>query len=154
MKNMAHQVRNISAVATMIVLTACGNSLELARYQQPNSTIAVAVQRASHGLFAEYERTVIVEFEGRAVAQLQMFPDTGGYSRANIYQLGNEHLVLLRDADASYTIDLATRIITKDKERRRSGTFLGSFDVDQSRRWRFIAAGERSELTTEFLGGS
>jgi hypothetical protein len=114
--------------------------VELARYQQPNSTIAVAIQRASHGVFAEYKRTVIVEFERRAATQQQMFSDTGGYSRANIYQLGNERLLLLRDADASYTIDLGTRIITKDKERRRSALSLGhsmsiSRDVgDSSRR--------------------
>lgn len=141
-------------MATIVVLAACGNSVELARFQQPHSTVAITIQRASHGAFAEYERTVIVESEGQAAMQMQMFPDTGGYSRANIYQLGNERLLLLRDADASYTIDLGTRIITKDKERRQEGTFLGSFDVDDSARWRFIAVGERSELPTEFVGGS
>jgi pyruvoyl-dependent arginine decarboxylase (PvlArgDC) len=129
-KTVTGRAGSVITGAIIVVMTACGKSVERAKFQQPHSNIAVAIQRTSHGTFAEYERTVIVELKGQIAAQLSMLPDTGGYSRTNLYQLGDEHLLLLRDADASYTIDLGTRVITKDEARRQTGTFLGSFDVD------------------------
>jgi hypothetical protein len=124
-KTVAKRIRNVITVATVVMMAACGNAVELARFQQPHSDTTVAIQRTSHGPFAEYERTVIVELEGRTATQLSMFPDTGGYSRANLYQLEDERLLLLRDAEASYTIDLGARVITRDEARRQTGTFLG-----------------------------
>jgi hypothetical protein len=58
----------------------------------------------------------------------------------------------LRDAEASYTVDLATSSITRHDDRRLGGTFVGSFDEDASANWRFIASTERGELPTEFPG--
>jgi hypothetical protein len=67
---------------------------------------------------------VIVETDGRLEMRLQMFPGTGGYSRVSPYRLADERL-LLRDADACYTIDLTTRTVAKDEARRQVGTFFG-----------------------------
>jgi hypothetical protein len=106
-----------------------------------------------HAFLAENQRTLITEVEGRLVSRLGMFPDTGGYSRANLYRIDAQR-VLLRDADSSYTIDVATGTVSKDEKRRAVGTFLGSCDFDGARTWRFIFAHERPELPTEFSGGS
>jgi hypothetical protein len=74
----------------------------------------------------------MIEADGRATMELKMFPDTGGYSRADLYRLSNEKL-LVRDADRTYTVDLMNRTITQNESRREGGTFLGSFDVDDSK---------------------
>jgi len=81
-----------------------------------------------------------------------MDPDTGGYSRANLYRIDDQH-ALLRDADASYSIDLARGTVSKDETRRAGGIFLGSFDVDGARVWRFVPVLDRGEQPTEFRGG-
>ncbi len=82
-----------------------------------------------------------------------MFPDTGGHSQANLYRIDDQR-VLLRDADSSYTIEVATGTASKDEKRRAAAIFLGSFDVDATGTWRFILARERAELPTEFSRGS
>jgi hypothetical protein len=71
------------------------------------------------------------------LGRLGMFPDTGGYSRANLYRIDAQRM-RLRDADSSYTIDVATGTLSKDEKRCAVGTFLGSFDFDGARTWRFI----------------
>jgi hypothetical protein len=81
-----------------------------------------------------------------------LIADSGGNSRTNLYRLDDTRL-LLRDADASYVIDLAAHTIARDESRRKIDTFMGSFDVDSSTEWRFVPATERPELPTEFGGG-
>jgi hypothetical protein len=134
-------------------LAACGQGLERASYRLPHSNVAVVIERSpAHSFLAEYERRVELNVQGNKVAQSDLLMDTGGYSRANLYQI-SETVYLIRDADASYLVDTATQRIKRDEVRRRQGAFLGSFDVDSSKTWRFIPAGERPELPTEFSGG-
>ena len=139
-------------MATVSVMTAC-TSPERATFFVLHSNTSVTVERLSRNLYlAEYERTIIIEKGGRPIKQLKMFPDTGGYSRANLYRLDGQTL-LLRDAADSYTIDLVNQAVFKDESRREAGTFLGSFDRDGSKTWRFLPVGERPEMPTEFSGG-
>ena len=141
-------------LSSTAALAACASSGERATFRVPESSTAVTVERTPmHAYLAEYHRSVITEIQGRPASRAEMFPDTGGYSRANLYRLDAQR-VLLRDADSSYTIDVTTGTVSKDAERRIAGTFLGSFDVDGSKRWLFIPARDRPELPTEFLGGS
>ena len=99
----------------------------------------------THAFLAEYDRTVTIEIDGRPAARKTLFPDSGGYSRTNLYRLDAQH-ALLRDADASYTIDLASGAISKDDQRRKAGMFIGGFDIDTSKSWTFIPSSEREEL--------
>jgi len=147
-------IRSIAIAATLAASYSCGRSEERASYLVPGSRATVVVARDSaHAVLAEYERHALVELDGISSGHQQLFPDTGGYSRTNLYQL-DARKALLRDADASYTIDLSTGRIAKDAMRQMgSGRFLGSFDTDDSHTWRFIPASERGELPTEFRGG-
>jgi|SRR6266850_437675 len=147
-------IRRIAIAATFAALYSCGRSEERASFLVPDSKATVVVARESaHALLAEYERRALVEVDGISSDHQQLFSDTGGYSRTNLYKLDARN-ALLRDADASYTIDLATGRITKDALRQTAnGRFLGSFDTDDTHTWRFIPASERRELPTEFRGG-
>jgi len=146
-------IRSIAIAATLVALYSCGRSEERASFLVPDSKATVFVARDSvHAFLAEYERRALVELDGISSGHQQLFPDTGGDSRTNLYQL-DARKVLLRDADASYTIDLSSGRITKDAIRQKAnGRFLGSFDTDDSHTWRFIPASERRELPTEFRG--
>ena len=151
---MRHSIKSFLTGASVAAIAACASSDERATFAVPDSITTVTLQRTStHAFFAEYQRNLMTEVEGRLVRQLTLFPDTGGYSRANLYRIDGQS-VLLRDADSSYTIDVTTGTISKDEKRRAEGTFLGSFDVDGASTWRFIFARERPELPTEMLGGS
>lgn len=135
------------------VAAACAQAPQRAEYSVPGSDVTVALERKpTHRVVAEYERSASLLVGGQRVAQRALFSDTGGYSRTNLYQLGEARL-LLRDADASYVVDPASKTIAKDESRRKGGTFLGSFDIDSSKQWRFVPAAERPEMPTEFKGG-
>jgi len=147
-------IKSVLVAASIAALVACASSGERATFRVPESNTAVTVERTPmHAYLAESHRSVIIKIQGRPASRAELFPDTGGYSRANLYRL-DARRVLLRDADSSYTIDVTSGTVSKDAERRIAGTFLGSFDVDGSKTWRFIPARDRPELPTEFIGGS
>lgn len=145
-------IRKVIVATTIPFMAACSSSHERATFLVPDSNTSVTIERLStHAYLAGYKRTVVIETESRPIVQLEMFPDTGGYSRANLFRLDSQKL-LLRDAANSYTIDLVNRTISKDESRREAGTFLGSFDIDHSKIWRFLPVREKPEMPTEFSG--
>jgi hypothetical protein len=150
---MKHLLGTVLISASAAGVAACARAEERATFPVPGSTTTVTIVRTPrHAFLAEYNRYVLVAVQGRLASRLEMDPDTGGYSRANLYRI-DDHRVLLRDADDSYSIDLARGTVSKDDERRAAGSFLGSFDVDGARVWRFVSVIERGEQPTEFRGG-
>ena len=137
----------------VLVFSACSHSTETAEYSIPASDVSVVIERqASHAFLAEYHRLAYLVSSRQPLAQTALLADSGGYSRTNLFRL-TETTLLLRDADASYLVDVRAKSIEKDDSRRKEGIFVGSFDVDPSKAWRFIPAMERPELPTEFSGG-
>jgi hypothetical protein len=137
----------------VIGAAACAEAPQIAKYSVHASDGTVLLERKrAHGGLAEYQRSASLLVGSQPVARVTLFVDTGGYSRTNLYRLSETRL-LLRDAEASYVIDVVAKTITKDESRRKAGAFLGSFDVDASREWRFVPAAERPEMPTEFSGG-
>jgi hypothetical protein len=132
---------------------SCDASTEQAIFEFPASDRILAIERRPlHASLAEYRRTIILNRDRQPVARVAMFDDTGGYSRANLYRI-TDTIFLVRDAVASYTIDISKDTAVRDQQRRSAGSFVGTFDVDGSRTWRFISSRERAELRTEFRGG-
>ena len=107
-----------------------------------------------HLFLAEYERVLVLERDGREVARHPMFPDTGGYSRTNAYDLGRSRTLLLSAFDA-YVLDYDRgEIQTVERNGAKAdGTYVGAFDTDDGGHWRFIAASERPEASVEPKGG-
>ena len=150
---MKHLLGTVLVAASVAGMTACANAEERATFPVPGSSTTVTVARMpTHAFRAEYRRNLLVEGQGGPASRLELSADTGGYSRSNLYRIDDQR-VLLRDADASYAIALATGITSKDEKRRAAAIFLGSFDVDATGTWRFILVRERAELPTEFRGG-
>jgi hypothetical protein len=147
----------VIAVAVGAAVAACGEAHERATTPVPgvpDSRVSLAIERTSnHGYLTEYRRPLIVALDGRESARLEMLPDTGGYSRTNLYRLSND-TVFLRDAFESYTVDVNSGAVSKDEKRRVPAVFVGSFDVDAAGKWSFIPASERTERPTELAGGS
>jgi len=93
-----------------------------------------------------------LNLETRKLAQADLYFDSGGYSRVNLYRI-SDSAFLIRDCFESFVVDTARQTIERDDTRRKEGAFVGSFDVDSSGAWRFISARERAELPTELKGG-
>lgn len=142
----------------VLILTCLGASLacarrEIAAFHVPDTRADITVERrASNPPHPEYARRIILRVAGRTAARVEMGGDTGGYGRANLYHLGGP-VYLLRDAGDSYTVDVDRHTVARGPARRAGGRFLGAFDQDESRRWRFIPAAERPEMPVEFRGG-
>src|SRR6266571_4736473 len=84
-----------------LVLTAmsCGKTSGEARFRVPDTSFTIVVQRHSTHLFlAEHNRSLLLLENENPVARAEMFPDAGGYSRANLYQQAASRF-LLRDAE-------------------------------------------------------
>src|SRR5262245_38428268 len=135
-----------AVVLLVSMLVACSPNAEEAVFELPKSDRSVVIERQPvHRFFAEYSRNAILRIGSRVVAETPLFLDTGGYSRVNVYRI-DESTFLLRDAEASYSVGNKSTTISRDQERRKLGTFVGSFDLDSSGKWRFIPAQERAEL--------
>ena len=149
----AVSMRHLIAFVAAIALSACAGRQERAIVHVPASAATITIERTTtHPFFAEYDRAAITQVDGRPATRQTLFPDSGGYSRTNLYRLDAQH-ALPRDADASYTVGLAGGVVSKDDERRTAGMFIASFDIDDGKEWRFIRSSERGELETEFHGG-
>jgi hypothetical protein len=143
--------RGALVVLVCATVAACGGRPDdRALFRLPASETVLIVQRqAMHAFLAEYHRDALLYTRDTLRLRVALFDDTGGHSRANLYRLDDTRFVL-RDAEASYTIDVNPPSFTRDPLRRRAGAFMGSFDVDASGTWRFISGEERPELATEF----
>jgi hypothetical protein len=116
-----------------------------------NGTSLELERRPAHLFLSEYDRVLILHSAGQRVAQIALLQDTGGYSRANLYGLAHNSLLLV-DVEASYLVDTESHEIVRDDVRRREGRFLGAFDLDATKEWRFIPAEEKGESQDDFHG--
>jgi len=79
--------------------------------------------------------------------------DSGGYSRMNVYQISPSEYFLSGDISFDkYELDITRQKLNSiiSTEKPSSTKFVGAFDVDEKRNWRFISAGERREQRSKF----
>ncbi len=107
---------------------------------------------ATHPFLARYDLKLRMDGPNTCSASTDLFPDTGGVSRRNLYQMASGRIYVLgqfdlRAVDASAcTIRLVEfRSLAKDI------TFLGTFDENEQGRWTFLPATVRAERLFERL---
>ena len=114
-------------------------------FRVPDSSFDIILERRNIHLFlAEYERTLVLRFDGREVVRQKAAEDTGGYSSMNIFQLSDHEYFLVGELSFdSYLLDLSrTSLMRLERRDSSPGLFVGSFDRDEEG-WRFIPACER-----------
>ncbi|HEY5627083.1 MAG TPA: hypothetical protein VIR79_04015, partial [Nitrospira sp.] len=85
-------------------------------------------------------------------AASELFPDTGGVSRRNLYASAAGQLFIVGQFDVRRFDESSCRVdLIEFRSLNTTLTFLGSFDVDRSDNWAFISAEERSERPFEKL---
>lgn len=126
-----------------------------APYRLPNSNTQILMRLTrSHPWLAEYKRTLLLTYSNGASLSVELFPDTGGYSRAQLY-LGADGIYYVKGYFDSARIDVANKIINAlDAKLPTKLTYLGAFDEDIKRRkWKFYSAEESKEQSLEAGGG-
>jgi len=106
---------------------------------------------ASHPFLARYNLTLRIDGPDGCKASMELFPDTGGVSRRNLYEIPMGLLYVIGQYDAR-VIDPKSCVIALIEFRfldpRRS--FLGSFDESEGR-WMFLSPDRRAERPFEAL---
>lgn len=154
----------------VIALTLTGASIALiffwpaqfhgVDYKLPGSDIQIGIElKPMNPIFAEYERRLVVKRAGVTQITQDIFPDTGGYLRTNVYQLKRNEFVVKGFFDewivrtSPLSVVLSTETIGEAAFMEREAGFLGAFDVAPDRNWRFIPKKERAEQTVVPKGG-
>jgi hypothetical protein len=106
---------------------------------------------ASHPFLARYNLTLRIDGPNGCKASMDLFPDTGGVSRRNLYEVPIGLLYVIGQYDAR-VIDPRSCAIALIEFRfldpRRS--FLGSFDESEGR-WMFLSPDRQAERPFEAL---
>ncbi|MBC3873378.1 hypothetical protein [Undibacterium flavidum] len=113
----------------------------------PNSDSQLVLQlEPMHPYLAEYRRALVLRTKGEPDQHIEMLPDSGAYSRTQLYKLPDGRYVVRGYFDA-VTIDVSKRSLTTEQDGQSIGTYLGAFDHIGNGGWRFIGANQSAELS-------
>ena len=112
----------------------------------------IVTRTATHPFLARYNVRLQVEGKEGCAVSADLFPDTGGHSRRNLYQTAAGMIYVLGQFDARVVDEAACTIRLVEFRFLESGaTFLGTFDEDAQHRWTFMPASVRAERPFEKL---
>lgn len=101
---------------------------------------------ATHPFLARFNLTLTVGSSGGCVARSDLFPDTGGVSRRNVYLGRAGRLYVVGQFDVRRFDPGTCRIELMEFGSVETGLlYLGTFDTDPSGRWVFFPPAMRAE---------
>jgi len=137
----------------LLFLAGCrSDTPQPATVEVPSAGTRVTVTRvATHPFLARYNLTVRIDGPDGCRASMDLFPDTGGVSRRNLYEVRPGVLYVIGQYDAR-VIDTLKCVITLSEFRLldRQRVFLGTFDEEEGR-WMFLPREQRVEQPFEAL---
>ncbi|WP_447976627.1 hypothetical protein [Candidatus Nitrospira bockiana] len=138
----------------LLTLSGCrSDTPQPASVELSSAGTRITVTRvASHPFLARYNLKLRIDGPDGCRASTDLFPDTGGVSRRNLYDTSAGLLYVIGQYDAR-VVDPRRCTITLSEFRfldpRRA--FLGSFDEDEGGRWVFLSSQQRAERAFEPL---
>lgn len=107
---------------------------------------------ATHPFLARFNLTLTVSTVNNCSATSELFPDTGGVSRRNLYLADSGRLYVVGQFDVRRFDAHKCRVeLIEFRSLEPNMTFVGSFDVDGSGQWTFLPASARAERAFEKL---
>lgn len=101
---------------------------------------------ATHPFLARYNLKLTVTTTSGCSAASELFPDTGGVSRRNLYLTDSGRLFVVGQFDVRRFDEQSCRVELIEFRSLEAGmSFQGSFDVDSSGTWTFFPVGVRAE---------
>ena len=133
--------------ASVLLPPGCNSDVPVSAIAQVPSGMDVTVTRvATHPFLARYNLKLTVRTSSGCSATSELFPDTGGVSRRNLYRGTADQLYLIGQFDVRHFDAPRCRIELMEFRSLETGLiFLGSFDVDAASRWTFFPVDVRPE---------
>ncbi len=138
----------------VLFLTAVGcnsNIPETAALELTSLQLRLAIVRTATDPFLQrFTLTMNVQGRGGCRSSTELFPDTGYAGRRNVYLAANGRVLVVGQYDAR-VIDTQNcqTSLAEFRHLDRDVIFLGSFDQDQEKDWKYVPARERPELPFE-----
>lgn len=143
-------------IASLLFTSLCGcesviysksNVPRKAVFRVPQTDFSIILEQYHAHLFlAEYERILVLQNGENEISRNEIAFDTGGYSRMNVYRTTPTRY-FLQDISNIYEFDVNRSEIFKTAlGTKYNGDFVGAFDFDGSKKWRFISSDERAEI--------
>jgi hypothetical protein len=118
----------------------------------PGTASHISVQlQPMHPYLAEYRRYLVLHKVGVPDQRVELFADSGGYSRTQIYKLPDGRFRVDGFFD-SMIVDPVQHQISNAGRVREKGTYLGAFqNVKQGQwtEWRFLSSAESPQETLD-----
>ena len=135
-----------------LLSSACNSSApEPASADLPSAKLRLTIVRTATDLFLQrFNLALKVQGLNGCSSSTDLFPDTGYAGRRNIYLAGKGLIYVVGQFDAR-VIDPqdCQAILSEFRHLDRQVVFLGSFDVDSEKRWRYFPASQRPEQVFE-----
>lgn len=121
-------------------------SLELASFHFQ----VTIVRTATDPFLQRFNLTMHIQGRGDCRSSTELFPDTGYAGRRNVYLAAKGRVYVVGQYDAR-VLDTQTcqTSLAEFRHLDRDVIFLGSFDQDQEKHWRYVSALQRQELPFE-----
>jgi len=144
----------LSTLLLVLSLSGCNSDRpEPAEFTLAPEGLLVRITRvATHPFLSRHNLTLRVEQLGGCTATAELFPDTGYAGRRNVYRQSSGRIGIVGQYDVR-VIEPGTCLIRLIEFQAwdRQGQYLGAFDADAQKRWRFFPKAERQELPFEKL---
>lgn len=138
-----------SLVAAGLWLLACCNSdvpVAAVAHLGPAGTDVTVTRVATHPFLARFNLRLTVGSSDGCLATSDLFPDTGGVSRRNVYRGSADRLYVIGQFDIRRFDPRNCRIELVEFGLIETGLlYLGTFDADLSGVWNFYSPDMRSE---------
>jgi hypothetical protein len=146
--------RSVAALACTVLLSGCNSDEPVSAVTDviPPGFRVTVTRVATHPFLARYNLTLLVGTPEGCSTSSELFPDTGGVSRRNLYRATRDRLYLVGQFDVRRFHAPSCRIeLVEFRSLEPNLIFIGSFDVGRSGRWTFSPAESRAERPFEPL---
>ena len=138
----------------LLQIAACNSDVPVSAVTDVDTAgLHVTITRvATHPFLARFNLKLTVSMVNSCSATSELFPDTGGVSRRNIYLADLTRLYVVGQFDVRRFDAQTCRIeLIEFRSLEPNMTFIGSFDVDGNGNWAFLPAHARAERMFEKL---
>jgi hypothetical protein len=134
--------------AALAVLPACNSDVPVSAVAEitPPGVHVTVTRVATHPFLARFNLTLIVTIPNGCSATSDLFPDTGGVSRRNLYRGTMDRFYVVGQFDVRRFDPRTCRIeLIEFRSVEQGLLFLGAFDIDGSGHWAFLQPAVRPE---------
>lgn len=146
---MSRQASSLLVRGALLVCIGCNsNTPEPASEEIAPARLRLTIVRTATDPFLQrFHLTMKVQGTEGCSSSTELFPDTGYAGRRNVYLAAEGMVYVVGQYDARVIDSQTCRAsLLEFRHLDREVVFLGSFDQDEDKRWRYISSSQRQEL--------